>query len=589
MTHKAITGKDQHTLAQEWREIQPVHPAAELFPRLSDDELVALGEDIRKNGLQHSITILIDSNRKEWLLDGVNRLNAMERVGLPFEFLRKAFGWWEVVFHVNGLEDQRAVIQQNVDPYAYVVSANIYRRHLNSERRHDLIVKLLRLYTDKSDRQIGDMAKADHKTVGTVRREVEATEIIPHLTKTKGADGKERPTRKPGTNNKSVSEPASKPPKPAQICLEEAIAATGTNKAVTAIGQQQLDNVTAHADFKPPGEPPREPEDDAWDVKLSGPALTWIKTNRDGSIFMGTGFAFRANVEIAWLGRIGEPERADRGVSSVIVAPRGRHSQKPFAQYSRIERLAGPDKVFVELFARGSGPPARWHAAGDELDAAAATTVNEDSTPIYDAQADIWRRCPRGLQGCPRAHAQRRTRMEPAMNILGIDPGIRGGLAVVSDTSSIGLLVDVIDIPAIGTGAKERVDVIAVRTWIEQHKRDFALIERAQAMPRRGASSGFKYGRATGALEAAVTLCAVPLEIIEPTAWKRFCKLPPKDKERSRQRALELFAAAHNLLARKPDHGRAEAALIELYDLINSRVIAAPPGAQPGSNRSNSH
>jgi N6-adenosine-specific RNA methylase IME4 len=92
---------------------------------------------------------------------------------------------------------------------------------------------------------------------------------------------------------------------------------------------------------------------DAWGVKLSGPGLTWIKTNKDGSIFRGTGFAFRANTEIAWLGRIGAPKRVDRGISSVIVAPRGRHSAKPVQQYERIERLAGPGKVFVELFARG--------------------------------------------------------------------------------------------------------------------------------------------------------------------------------------------------------------------------------------------
>jgi crossover junction endodeoxyribonuclease RuvC len=166
---------------------------------------------------------------------------------------------------------------------------------------------------------------------------------------------------------------------------------------------------------------------------------------------------------------------------------------------------------------------------------------------------------------------------------LGIDPGIRGGLAVVDDHDGVGHLLGAIDIPVIGTGARERVDVAAVRDWILQHRPGFALIERAQAMPRQGASSGFKYGRATGALEAAVVVCAVPLEIIEPTAWKRFWKLPPKDKERSRQRALELFPAAHTLLARKKDHGRAEAALLAFYGLRNSRVIAAPPGAQPGS------
>jgi len=131
---------------------------------------------------------------------------------------------------------------------------------------------------------------------------------------------------------------------------------------------------------------------DAWGVKLSGPGLIWLKINRDGSIFKGTGFAFRANTEIAWLGRIGAPERVDRGVSSVIIAPRGRHSAKPVQQYERIEHLAGPGRVFVELFARGDGPPAHWHAAGDELDlnAAPKPTAHEDSTPIYDPVADAW-------------------------------------------------------------------------------------------------------------------------------------------------------------------------------------------------------
>jgi crossover junction endodeoxyribonuclease RuvC len=171
------------------------------------------------------------------------------------------------------------------------------------------------------------------------------------------------------------------------------------------------------------------------------------------------------------------------------------------------------------------------------------------------------------------------------MNILGIDPGVRGGLAVVAD-NNIGVLLDAIDIPTIGDGARERVNVLTVREWIGKFDPKLALIERAQAMPRQGASSGFKYGRATGALEAAIVLCGIPIEIIEPTAWKKFWHLPGKDKERARQRALELFPAAHTLLARKRDHGRAEAALLALYGLRTFRVTAAPTGAQPGSIKS---
>ena len=57
---------------------------------------------------------------------------------------------------------------------------------------------------------------------------------------------------------------------------------------------------------------------------------------------------------------------------------------------------------------------------------------------------------------------------------------------------------------------------------------------------------------------------SIPLTIIEPTAWKKFHGLRGGEKEASRQRALMLFPSAHALLARKKDHGRAEAALIAL-------------------------
>jgi crossover junction endodeoxyribonuclease RuvC len=151
------------------------------------------------------------------------------------------------------------------------------------------------------------------------------------------------------------------------------------------------------------------------------------------------------------------------------------------------------------------------------------------------------------------------------VKVLGIDPGVRGGLAIVEiDNGAAPRVIDAIDIPVTGVGAKERVDVLAIRTWIQAHTPDHAAIERAQAMPKQGASSGFKYGRAVGALEAVLACCEIPMTIIEPTAWKKFHQLRGSDKEAGRQRALQLFPAAHALFARKKDHGRGEAALIAL-------------------------
>jgi len=135
-------------------------------------------------------------------------------------------------------------------------------------------------------------------------------------------------------------------------------------------------------------------------------------------------------------------------------------------------------------------------------------------------------------------------------------------------------LLDAIDIPIVGTAAKERVDAIALRQWVLGHQPDHCLIERAQAMPKQGASSGFKYGRAVGAIEAVVAGCEIPLSIVEPSAWKKFHALRGGDKETSRQRALQLFPAAHALLARKMDHGRVESALMAVY---GARILGATP------------
>ena len=156
--------------------------------------------------------------------------------------------------------------------------------------------------------------------------------------------------------------------------------------------------------------------------------------------------------------------------------------------------------------------------------------------------------------------------MGKATLFLGVDPGVNGGLAVVAIANGAApVLVECIDIPVVGTGAKERVDVAAIRNFIDRHRPVRALIERAQAMPRQGSSSGFKYGRAVGAIEATVALCSIPMEIVEPSAWKRFWHLPGKDKEAARQKAVQLFPGAHAVLARKRDHGRGEAMLVALY------------------------
>lgn len=154
------------------------------------------------------------------------------------------------------------------------------------------------------------------------------------------------------------------------------------------------------------------------------------------------------------------------------------------------------------------------------------------------------------------------------MIVLGIDPGLSGGLAAVSRTpGGLPTLLGVIDIPTSGEKAKRRVDVAAVLAFIRLHNPTRAVIERAQAMPDQGASSGFIYGRSVGALEACVDGMLIPLTVIESTAWKKAHALIKRGKEDSRQRAIRLFPDGHEWFKRKLDHNRAEAALIAHYGL----------------------
>jgi Holliday junction resolvasome RuvABC endonuclease subunit len=150
---------------------------------------------------------------------------------------------------------------------------------------------------------------------------------------------------------------------------------------------------------------------------------------------------------------------------------------------------------------------------------------------------------------------------------LGIDPGLSGALAIIETYSGVPALIDAIDTPSVGTGPRARVDILAAAEWIAKYSPSTCYLERGQAFPGQGASSGFSYGRAVGAVEAVVALCSIPLILVEASIWKRKLHLPGKDKEVARQKALQLFPSQHALLARKKDHGRAEAALIAVASL----------------------
>ena len=191
---------------KSWRDVLPIHPAAELFPMMSRDELCELAADIKANTLQMPIVMWSsDPSFKSgsyineqavpknlYLLDGRNRLDSLELNGVKLVTDNGKFDWFALQSEaVGGLMH----VSNKDDPYAYVVSVNIRRRHLTQEQKRELIEKLLKAKPETSNLQIAKQVKADDKTVAKVRTELEATSEIPKLIKTVGKDGKSRPAR----------------------------------------------------------------------------------------------------------------------------------------------------------------------------------------------------------------------------------------------------------------------------------------------------------------------------------------------------------------------------------------------------------
>lgn len=91
----------------------------------------------------------------------------------------------------------------------------------------------------------------------------------------------------------------------------------------------------------------------AWGFVYKTVAFTWVKTNRrNHQPSMGMGYYTRANAEVVLLFTKGKPlKRIAKNVRQVLLAPKGRHSEKPAEIRNRIVQLFG-NVSRLELFAR---------------------------------------------------------------------------------------------------------------------------------------------------------------------------------------------------------------------------------------------
>ena len=190
-------------LARPWRDILKIHPTAEMFPLLSEAELKELSDDIEAHGLQTPVVLFGACDDDPCLIDGRNRLDALQALGLltvddrgHLKWAgRRGFDCW----HLLQWTGRRG------DPYDLVLSFNVHRRHLNAEQKCDLIEKVVKAKPTASNLAVAKQVKADDKTVAKVRRDLEARSEIPNVEVRTDSKGRKQPAIK---QRSSASQPS---------------------------------------------------------------------------------------------------------------------------------------------------------------------------------------------------------------------------------------------------------------------------------------------------------------------------------------------------------------------------------------------
>jgi len=159
-------------------------------------------------------------------------------------------------------------------------------------------------------------------------------------------------------------------------------------------------------------------------------------------------------------------------------------------------------------------------------------------------------------------------------NVIGIDPGVTGALALLTDE---GVLLEIADMPTLADGTKGRSTVnspLLADLLARWHARE-AFCEFVGPRPTDGSVQAFSFGRCRGAIEGVAAALSIPIDFITPPAWKRVVGIPPGRegaKDAARSEAIRRWPDKAAWFARAKDDGRAEACLIGWAGLMRRRA-----------------
>tara|TARA_B100000989_G_scaffold296368_1_gene279456 strand:- start:740 stop:1237 length:498 start_codon:yes stop_codon:yes gene_type:complete len=155
------------------------------------------------------------------------------------------------------------------------------------------------------------------------------------------------------------------------------------------------------------------------------------------------------------------------------------------------------------------------------------------------------------------------------MIIVGIDPGIAGAICFFSN----GNVIDVIDMPTMAEGKKNKKQVNGRQIFneIKSIKSRFlnenisVVVEQVSAMPGQGVTSMFNFGQSFGVIKGICSAMELPIYYVRPAKWKKYFNLINSEKDASRTKAIEMFPKISHKLFRKKDNNKADAILISQF------------------------
>ena len=150
------------------------------------------------------------------------------------------------------------------------------------------------------------------------------------------------------------------------------------------------------------------------------------------------------------------------------------------------------------------------------------------------------------------------------MIVIGIDPGLSGAIAILEGKKVLSLH----EMPVMSEGKKNKRQlnsaqlVNIIKEKFNKNDDIAVVVEQVNAMPGQGVTSMFNFGQTFGAIKGVCAALELPIFFVRPSKWKKHFDLINASKDASRTKAIEMYPALSNQLAKKKDVNKSDAILI---------------------------